>query len=111
MDQWVENFRYWLLLVICSLTIFIHVSTVNSVSFKLFQLPPLITVQVIVMSGHETIRVLEVEVDAPLSSTISDVKNEGKAEEEVARAAMHPEANRTQDCTAVPQSTGGIGKP
>ncbi|XP_029011469.1 POU domain, class 6, transcription factor 1 isoform X3 [Betta splendens] len=64
--------------------------------------------QVIVMSGHETIRVLEVEVDAPLPSSASDVQNEGKAEEEVARPAANPEATRTQESTTVAQSTGGI---
>ncbi|XP_029011470.1 POU domain, class 6, transcription factor 1 isoform X4 [Betta splendens] len=60
------------------------------------------------MSGHETIRVLEVEVDAPLPSSASDVQNEGKAEEEVARPAANPEATRTQESTTVAQSTGGI---
>lgn len=60
------------------------------------------------MSGHETIRVLEVEVDAPPPS--SDVKNDGKAEEGAARTAEHPEAGRTQDAAAVPQSTGGVGE-
>lgn len=59
------------------------------------------------MSGHETIRVLEVEVDAPLPSSVSDGKSEGKAEEEVARPA---EVGSTQDGLAVPQSTGGVGK-
>lgn len=62
------------------------------------------------MSGHETIRVLEVEVDAPLPSSVPDVKNEGKAEEEVSQPAEHPGASRTQDSATVPQSTGGISK-
>uniref|UniRef100_A0A8D0DBG0 POU domain protein n=1 Tax=Sander lucioperca TaxID=283035 RepID=A0A8D0DBG0_SANLU len=56
------------------------------------QLLPLISVQVIVMSGHETIRVLEVEVDASLPSSVPDVKSEAKAEEGVARPAEQPEA-------------------
>uniref|UniRef100_A0A3Q3WW65 POU domain protein n=1 Tax=Mola mola TaxID=94237 RepID=A0A3Q3WW65_MOLML len=38
-------------------------------------------VQVIVMSGHETIRVLEVEVDASLPSSAPDGKSQGGAEE------------------------------
>lgn len=59
------------------------------------------------MSGHETIRVLEVEVDASLPSSVPDVKSEAKAEEGVARPAEQPEAGSTQD---VPQSTGVVGK-
>ncbi|XP_026224522.1 POU domain, class 6, transcription factor 1 isoform X2 [Anabas testudineus] len=58
------------------------------------------------MSGHETIRVLEVEVDAPLPP--SDVKNDGKAEDGAAHPAEHLEAGRTQDSAAVPQSTEGV---
>ncbi|XP_070767166.1 LOW QUALITY PROTEIN: POU domain, class 6, transcription factor 1 [Enoplosus armatus] len=64
--------------------------------------------QVIVMSGHETIRVLEVEVDASLPSSVPDGKCEGKAEEGVARPAEQLEAGSTQDGPNVPQSTGGI---
>ncbi|XP_058498573.1 POU domain, class 6, transcription factor 1 isoform X2 [Solea solea] len=65
--------------------------------------------QVIVMSGHETIRVLEVEVDASLPSSVTDGKSEGKAEEGVAQAADQPEgSSSTQDGPTVPQSTGGI---
>lgn len=37
--------------------------------------------QVIVMSGHETIRVLEVEVDTPQSSGLSDGKGDQKSED------------------------------
>lgn len=58
------------------------------------------------MSGHETIRVLEVEVDASLPSSIPDGKTEGKAEEGVAQAAEQPDDGHT-----TPQNTGGIGKP
>ncbi|XP_040917058.1 POU domain, class 6, transcription factor 1 isoform X3 [Toxotes jaculatrix] len=60
------------------------------------------------MSGHETIRVLEVEVDASLPSSVTDGKSEGKAEEGVARAAEQTEGSSTQDGPTVPQSTGGI---
>lgn len=62
------------------------------------------------MSGHETIRVLEVEVDASLPSSVPDGKSEAKAEEEVARPAEQPEVGGTQDGLTVPQSTGGAGK-
>lgn len=62
------------------------------------------TVQVIVMSGHETIRVLEVEVDASLPSSAPDDKGESKAAGEVAQAAAQPEVAGTQDILTVPQS-------
>lgn len=65
-----------------------------------------IPAQVIVMSGHETIRVLEVEVDAPLPSSAPDVKIEGKAGEAVARPDDQNKASSTHDT----QSTGGLGK-
>ncbi|XP_068997144.1 POU domain, class 6, transcription factor 1 isoform X2 [Embiotoca jacksoni] len=58
--------------------------------------------QVIVMSGHETIRVLEVEVDASLPSSAPDGNSEGKAEEGEARATEQPDASVT-----VTQSAGG----
>ncbi|XP_022063058.1 POU domain, class 6, transcription factor 1 isoform X1 [Acanthochromis polyacanthus] len=64
--------------------------------------------QVIVMSGHETIRVLEVEVDASQPSSASDGKSEGKAEEGVAQAAEQPDASSTQDGATGPQSSGGV---
>uniref|UniRef100_A0A3Q2Y3B5 POU domain protein n=1 Tax=Hippocampus comes TaxID=109280 RepID=A0A3Q2Y3B5_HIPCM len=49
--------------------------------------------QVIVMSGHETIRVLEVEVDASLPSSVQEGKSsEGKTEE----AGARPEAGKQQ---------------
>ncbi|XP_023148025.2 POU domain, class 6, transcription factor 1 isoform X2 [Amphiprion ocellaris] len=60
------------------------------------------------MSGHETIRVLEVEVDASQPSSASDGKSEGKAEEGVAQAAEQPDASSTQDSATVPQSSGGV---
>lgn len=62
------------------------------------------------MSGHETIRVLEVEVDASLPPSIPDGKSEGKAEEGVARPAEQPEAGSAQGGSTVPQSAGGVGK-
>lgn len=62
------------------------------------------------MSGHETIRVLEVEVDASLPSSAPDGKSEGKAVEDVARPAEQPEVGSTQDSLTVTQSTGGVGK-
>lgn len=62
------------------------------------------------MSGHETIRVLEVEVDASLPSSVSDTKSEGKAEEAAARPAEQPEVESTQDGLTLPQNAGGVGK-
>lgn len=62
------------------------------------------------MSGHETIRVLEVEVDAPLPSSVPDGKTDGKADEGAAHPAEHPEDGSAQDGLTVPQSTGGVGK-
>lgn len=63
------------------------------------------------MSGHETIRVLEVEVDASLPSSVPDGKAEGKAEEGVAQALEQPiKACSTQDSPIMPPSTGGVGK-
>ncbi|KAK2897257.1 POU domain, class 6, transcription factor 1 isoform X1 [Channa argus] len=70
--------------------------------------PLTVNEQVIVMSGHETIRVLEVEVDTPLPSSVPEVKSECKAEEGVARPAEQPEAGSTQDNPTVSQATGGI---
>ncbi|XP_031659805.1 POU domain, class 6, transcription factor 1 isoform X3 [Oncorhynchus kisutch] len=63
--------------------------------------------QVIVMSGHETIRVLEVEVDqASLPSSMPD----GRADlggEDVSNQAKQPEAG-TQDSPPAPHNTGGV---
>ncbi|XP_014900498.1 POU domain, class 6, transcription factor 1 isoform X2 [Poecilia latipinna] len=59
------------------------------------------------MSGQETIRVLEVEVDASLPSSVPDGKNEGKtAEEEMAQCAEKVEAASTQNSPTAPHSTG-----
>lgn len=69
--------------------------------------PLTVNEQVIVMSGHETIRVLEVEVDASLPSSVPDGKSEGKAEEGAGRPAEQPEGEGVQDGPAAPQSAGG----
>lgn len=66
-------------------------------------------VQVIVMSGHETIRVLEVEVDASLPSSAPDGKSQGGAEEAAAWPAERPEVGGAHDGLTAPQS-GGVGK-
>jgi len=62
------------------------------------------------MSSHETIRVLEVEVDASLPSSVPDGKSEVKAEEGVARPGGQTEAGSIQDGPTLPQSTGEVGK-
>lgn len=62
------------------------------------------------MSGHETIRVLEVEVDASLPSSVPDGTTDGKADEGAAQSAEQPEDGCAQDGLTVPQSTGGVGK-
>ncbi|KAK6303366.1 hypothetical protein J4Q44_G00258200 [Coregonus suidteri] len=63
--------------------------------------------QVIVMSGHETIRVLEVEVDqASLPSSVPDGRT-GLGGEDVSNQAMQPEAG-TQDSPPAPHNTGGV---
>uniref|UniRef100_A0A3B5AXG6 POU class 6 homeobox 1 n=1 Tax=Stegastes partitus TaxID=144197 RepID=A0A3B5AXG6_9TELE len=69
--------------------------TVNEQPFKpcTLKYPAKDNQQVIVMSGHETIRVLEVEVDASQPSSVTDGKSEGKAEEGVARAPEQPDAS------------------
>lgn len=62
------------------------------------------------MSGHETIRVLEVEVDASLPSSVPDGKSEGKAEDGAAQPAEQPEAGSLQDGLAASQGSGAAGK-
>ncbi|XP_051281668.1 POU domain, class 6, transcription factor 1 isoform X1 [Dicentrarchus labrax] len=79
----------------------------NSQDLPAKDAPLTVNEQVIVMSGHETIRVLEVEVDASLPSSVPDGKNEGKAEEGVARPAEQPELGSMQEGLVVPQSIGG----
>ncbi|XP_018536152.1 POU domain, class 6, transcription factor 1 isoform X2 [Lates calcarifer] len=81
----------------------------NSQDLPAKDAPLTVNEQVIVMSGHETIRVLEVEVDASLPASVNDGKSEGKAEEGVAQAtAEQTEGGSTQDGPTVPQSSGGI---
>ncbi|KAJ8016875.1 hypothetical protein DPEC_G00011890 [Dallia pectoralis] len=64
--------------------------------------------QVIVMSGHETIRVLEVEVDqASLPSSEPDVKTGLGGEDGGSLAIEQPEAG-TQGSLMAPQNTGGV---
>uniref|UniRef100_A0A673WIP9 POU domain protein n=1 Tax=Salmo trutta TaxID=8032 RepID=A0A673WIP9_SALTR len=63
--------------------------------------------QVIVMSGHETIRVLEVEVDqASLPSSVPDGRTDSGGED-VSNQAKQPEAG-TQDSPPAPHNTGGV---
>lgn len=62
------------------------------------------------MSGHETIHVLEVEVDASLPSSAPDDKGETKAAEEVAQAAGQPKVGGTQDILTEPQTSVTAGK-
>ncbi|XP_049611860.1 POU domain, class 6, transcription factor 1 isoform X2 [Syngnathus scovelli] len=58
--------------------------------------------QVIVMPGHETIRVLEVGVDAALSSSVPEGKtSEGKTE----GGGAQPEGSRPRNDNAGPQNT------
>ncbi|XP_032413135.1 POU domain, class 6, transcription factor 1 isoform X2 [Xiphophorus hellerii] len=59
------------------------------------------------MSGQETIRVLEVEVDASLPSSVPDGKNEGKtAEEEMGQCAEKAEAASIQNSPTAPHGIG-----
>uniref|UniRef100_A0A3P9DMF1 POU domain protein n=1 Tax=Maylandia zebra TaxID=106582 RepID=A0A3P9DMF1_9CICH len=83
----------------------------NSQDLPAKDAPLTVNEQVIVMSGHETIRVLEVEVDASSASSAADGKSECKTDEGVAEAGEQPDASSTQDSPTVPQSTGGgVGK-
>lgn len=62
------------------------------------------------MSGHETIRVLEVEVDqASLPSSVPDGRTDSRGED-VSNQAKQPEAG-TQDSPPAPHNTGGVGEP
>ncbi|KAJ3587093.1 hypothetical protein NHX12_013483 [Muraenolepis orangiensis] len=63
--------------------------------------------QVIVMSGHETIRVLEVEVDSSTASSVSDEKVDSRAEGSDNQAPKQPDACSIQDTPTVPQIAGG----
>ncbi|KAM9429827.1 POU domain, class 6, transcription factor 1-like isoform 2-T4 [Salvelinus alpinus] len=67
--------------------------------------------QVIVMSGHETIRVLEVEVDqASLPSSVPDGRTDSGGEDGGNQATEQPEAGM-QDSPRPPHNTGGVGEP
>uniref|UniRef100_A0A146ZU48 POU domain protein n=1 Tax=Fundulus heteroclitus TaxID=8078 RepID=A0A146ZU48_FUNHE len=68
--------------------------------------PLTVNEQVIVMSGQETIRVLEVEVDASLPSSAPDGKSEGKAEEAMAQCAEKAEAASNQNSPTTPHGAG-----
>ncbi|KAM9505403.1 POU domain, class 6, transcription factor 1 isoform 6-T14 [Salvelinus alpinus] len=69
--------------------------------------PLTVNEQVIVMSGHETIRVLEVEVDqASLPSSMPDGRTDSGGED-VSNQAKQPEAG-TQDSPPAPHNTGGV---
>ncbi|KAF7653900.1 hypothetical protein LDENG_00077240 [Lucifuga dentata] len=80
----------------------------NSQDLPAKDAPLTVNEQVIVMAGHETIRVLEVEVDASLPSSVPDGKAEVKAEEGVAQASEQPEASSTLDGPNVPLSAGRV---
>lgn len=68
-------------------------------------------VQVIVMSGHETIRVLEVEVDqASLPSSVPDGRTDSGGEDGGNQATEQPEAGM-QDSPRPPHNAGGVGEP
>lgn len=59
------------------------------------------------MSGHETIRVLEVEVDSSTASSVSDEKVDSRAEGSDNQAPKQPDACSIQDTPTVPQIAGG----
>lgn len=61
--------------------------------------------QVIVMSGHETIRVLEVEVDTPQSSTLTEGTADLKSEDGLVQTTEQPDTSTTSEGLTVPQST------
>lgn len=62
------------------------------------------------MSGHETIRVLEVEVDASHPSSAPNDKGESKAAEEVGQATGQAEVGGTQDILTGPQNCVTTGQ-
>uniref|UniRef100_A0A1A7YA97 POU domain protein n=1 Tax=Iconisemion striatum TaxID=60296 RepID=A0A1A7YA97_9TELE len=78
----------------------------NSQDLPAKDAPLTVNEQVIVMSGHETIRVLEVEVDASLPSSAQDGKLEHKSEEVVDQCTEKSEASGPQSSPAVPQRSG-----
>ncbi|XP_015240847.1 PREDICTED: POU domain, class 6, transcription factor 1 isoform X1 [Cyprinodon variegatus] len=68
--------------------------------------PLTVNEQVIVMSGHETIRVLEVEVDAAPPPSAPDGGSEAKSEEAMAQCAETAEATSTQRSPTVSHCSG-----
>ncbi|XP_029574777.1 POU domain, class 6, transcription factor 1 isoform X5 [Salmo trutta] len=63
------------------------------------------------MSGHETIRVLEVEVDqASLPSSVPDGRTDSGGEDGGNQATEQPEAGM-QDSPRPPHNAGGVGEP
>uniref|UniRef100_A0A4W5LYU1 POU domain protein n=1 Tax=Hucho hucho TaxID=62062 RepID=A0A4W5LYU1_9TELE len=70
--------------------------------------PLTVNEQVIVMSGHETIRVLEVEVDqASLPSSVPDGRTDSGGEDGGNQATEQPEAGM-QDSPRPPHNAGGV---
>ncbi|KAG9334002.1 hypothetical protein JZ751_009318, partial [Albula glossodonta] len=69
--------------------------------------PLTVNEQVIVMSGHETIRVLEVEVDASLPASSSEGKPE-TAGEEGGSLTLEPTEGGAQDAPTQPCNTSGV---
>ncbi|XP_064876889.1 POU domain, class 6, transcription factor 1-like isoform X5 [Oncorhynchus nerka] len=70
--------------------------------------PLTVNEQVIVMSGHETIRVLEVEVDqASLPSSVPDGRTDSGGEDGGNQATEEPEAGM-QDSQRPPHNAGGV---
>lgn len=69
--------------------------------------PLTVNEQVIVMSGHETIRVLEVEVDPSLPSSVPDGRSDSGPEDGGGFAPEQSEAC-AQDSPIAPHSTGGV---
>ena len=65
--------------------------------------------QVIVMSGHETIRVLEVEVDSSTASSLSDDKVESRLEGRDDQAPKQPDVSSIQDTPTATKIAGGAG--
>ncbi|CAL8367059.1 unnamed protein product [Lota lota] len=69
--------------------------------------PLTVNEQVIVMSGHETIRVLEVEVDSSTASSLSDDKVDSRVEGRDDQAPKQPDASSIQDTPTATEITVG----
>ena len=61
------------------------------------------------MSGHETIRVLEVEVDSSTASSLSDDKVDSRVEGRDDQASKQPDASSIQDTPTATKIAGGAG--